>query len=55
MKTDKIRENKDLHGTLHLSKSRSTAGVFGQTREANLVVSALVGQNLLSSKLEYLD
>ena len=33
-----------------MRKSRSRAGVIVQTRQANLVVSGLVVQNLLSSK-----
>ena len=46
--------NTELHGNVHAGNSRSTAGATGQTRGADLVVSAVELGILLSSVFPFL-
>ena len=48
-KSGKTAKNQELHGNRYIANSRSTAGVFDQTRVANLVVLPVGLAILLSS------
>ena len=50
VKPDKHAKKRELHGNVYMPNSRSRAGSDCQTRQANLVVSALLLGILLSSK-----